>query len=113
MSQENLERLMHEARATSNLVRAATWRALVTAGQIEKLVRPGVRKIHLASAIPVSARQNRRSEHAPLSEMLARFARRSVMRPKKEHTLLCRDHAFGQRVPRIEASGPTHLSCRT
>jgi hypothetical protein len=48
MSYQNLERLMREARATSDLARAATWRALVTARQIEKLVRPRSRKIEIA-----------------------------------------------------------------
>jgi hypothetical protein len=47
MSHETYERLLDEARATSNLARAATWRALVTAHQIEKLVRPRVRKIEI------------------------------------------------------------------
>ena len=40
MFREDHERLMSEARAISNAARAALWRALVTAHQIEKLVRP-------------------------------------------------------------------------
>jgi hypothetical protein len=39
MFREDHERLMSEARATSNAARFALWRALVTARQIEKLVR--------------------------------------------------------------------------
>jgi hypothetical protein len=49
MSHQNLERLMHEARAISNLARAATWRALVTARQIEKLVRRNAGQIESSS----------------------------------------------------------------
>jgi hypothetical protein len=39
MFREDHDGLMSEARATSNVARAALWRALVTAHQIEKLVR--------------------------------------------------------------------------
>jgi hypothetical protein len=53
MFREDHERLMSEARAISNATRAALWRALVTAHQIEKLVRPRSDKneISLGSAI--------------------------------------------------------------
>ena len=53
MFREDHERLMSEARAISNAARAALWRALVTAHQIEKLVRPRSDKneISLGSAI--------------------------------------------------------------
>jgi hypothetical protein len=40
MFQEDHKRLMSEARAISNAARAALWRALVTAREIEKLVGP-------------------------------------------------------------------------
>ena len=44
MFRKDHERLMREARAISNAARAALWRALVTARQIEKLVRPRASK---------------------------------------------------------------------
>ena len=47
MSHDNHERLMREARAASNAAREALWRARVTADQIERLVRPRVRKIDI------------------------------------------------------------------
>jgi hypothetical protein len=47
MFREDHERLMSEARATSKAVRAALWRTLVTARQIEKLVHPRARKIEI------------------------------------------------------------------
>ena len=47
MFREDHQQLMSEARATSNAARVALWRALVTARQIEKLVRPRVRKIEI------------------------------------------------------------------
>jgi hypothetical protein len=48
MFRETHEQLMREARAISNEARAALWRALVTARQIENLVRPHARKIDTA-----------------------------------------------------------------
>jgi hypothetical protein len=47
MFRKDHERLMSEARAISNAARAALWRALVTARQLEKLVAPRVRKIDI------------------------------------------------------------------
>jgi hypothetical protein len=44
MFRKDHERLMSEARAISDAARAALWRALVTARQIEKLVRPRASK---------------------------------------------------------------------
>jgi predicted acetyltransferase len=48
MFQEDHKRLMSEARTISNAARAAIWRALVTARQIERLVSPRSRKIEIA-----------------------------------------------------------------
>lgn len=42
------DQLMSEAREISNVARAALWRALVTARQIENLVRPRGRNIKRA-----------------------------------------------------------------
>ena len=44
MFRKDHERLMSEARAISNAARAALWRALVTARQIEGLVGHSARK---------------------------------------------------------------------
>jgi hypothetical protein len=47
MSRQTHERLMSEARAIIVLARAATWRASVTACQIEKLVPHSVHEIKI------------------------------------------------------------------
>jgi hypothetical protein len=56
MFQETHERLMSEARAISNEARAALWRALVTARQIEKLVGHHVRRTEITPATLMSGR---------------------------------------------------------
>jgi hypothetical protein len=58
MFREDHERLMSEARATSNAARAALWRALVTAHQIEKLAGHRVRRTEITSATLMSGRIN-------------------------------------------------------
>jgi hypothetical protein len=46
MYRDDHDRLMREAHVISNEARAALWRALVTARQIEILVRPRARTIN-------------------------------------------------------------------
>jgi hypothetical protein len=58
MFQEDHKRLMSEARAISNAARAALWRALVTAREIEKLVGPVRAKTKSLAAMPRAQGQN-------------------------------------------------------